>query len=230
MKNIKPAIVAVGYNRPDCMKRLITGINEAYYPYDDVTLIVSIDESDRSNEVEEAARNVGWNHGEMIIRRFEQRQGLRNHILQCGDLSEKYDAVIILEDDLMVSRSYYSYVLQCLDQYGEDERIAGISLYSHAWNGYANVEFQPVNNGYDAYFGQFSITWGECWTKQQWNGFRTWYAQHQDKLTAYTKLPKDIEYWGDKSWGKYFAYYIVEMNLFYIIPYVSLSTNYSEVG
>ena len=225
-----PAIVAVGYNRPDCMKRLVESINAASYPDEEVTLIVSIDQSDRSDEVEAAAKGAGWNHGPLVVRRFEERQGLRKHILGCGDLSQEYGAVIILEDDLIVSPAYYSYVLQCLEKYRDNEHIAGISLYSHAWNGYADVEFLPVNNGYDAYYGQFSITWGECWTDTQWQRFRAWYAEHEDRLEHYSSIPKDIEYWGSQSWGKYFAYYIVETNRYYVIPYVSLSTNYSEVG
>ena len=38
---IKPAIVVVGYNRPQSIKRLLESICEANYPFDDITLIVS---------------------------------------------------------------------------------------------------------------------------------------------------------------------------------------------
>ena len=105
---IKPVIVAVGYNRPHCMKRLLESIGNAEYEIDDVTLIISIDESNKSDLVQKVAEDFDWKHGEKIIRRFPERQGLKKHIIQCGDLSEKYGAVIILEDDLYVSPGFYS--------------------------------------------------------------------------------------------------------------------------
>ena len=80
-----PAIVAVGYNRPDGMKRLLESIGRAKYNVSNVPLIISIDESNRSDEVEQVAKNFQWNYGPKEIRRFPERQGLRKHIVQCGD-------------------------------------------------------------------------------------------------------------------------------------------------
>lgn len=230
-EDIYPAIVAVGYNRPDCLTRLLKSIEQADYPNENITLVVSLDRSDRTEELAKIAQNIGWSHGELVIRTFEERQGLRKHIIQCGGLSEQYGAVIILEDDLIVSRCFYNYVVQALHFYEDDPRITGVSLYSHAWNGYANYEFMPQRNEFDAYLGQYSITWGQCWTKKQWHGFKEWYeAKAKVGLTTNTALPESIEYWGDKSWGKYFVYYLVEKDLYYIIPYIALSTNCSEIG
>lgn len=231
MYEIFPAIVAVGYNRIECMKRLVRSVENAAYPEKTITLIVSIDFSDKSDEIERAVREVGWSHGDLIIKKYKERLGLRNHIIKCGDLSEDYGAVIILEDDLIVSQCYYNYVLQALRFYKNDHRIVGISLYSHAWNGYSNYEFIAKKNVYDSYMGQFSITWGQCWTKEEWKKFKIWYeAKNKEGLSVNFNLPENIECWGDKSWGKYFVYYIVEKDLYYIIPYISLSTNCSEAG
>ena len=57
MTEIKPVIVAVGYNRPDSLKRLISSLNQAVYPSEDITLIVSIDRSDIWEEVRKAAHH-----------------------------------------------------------------------------------------------------------------------------------------------------------------------------
>ena len=230
-ENIKPAIVAVGYNRPGAMKRLLTSVAQAFYPFDDIDLIVSIDESNRSDEVQQVAEQIQWNHGQKIIKRYGERQGLRKHILQCGDLSQKYGAVIILEDDLVVAPSFYHYTYLAVNRYAGEEKISGISLYSHAWNGYANLEFRPVHNEYDTYFGQFSITWGQCWTAKQWKGFKTWYFAHENTLPEQNPaMPAGILHWSDQSWGKYFISYMVENDLYYVIPYCALTTNFSEVG
>ena len=231
MSDLFPAIVAVGYNRPECMKRLVKSIENADYPAENIKLIVSIDCSDQSDRIEKIVREIGWSHGDLLIKRYTERQGLKNHILQCGDLSEEYGAVIILEDDLVVSRCFYHYVVQALRFYQNHSKIAGISLYSHKWNGYGNYEFMAQKNEYDAYLGQFSISWGQCWTRERWKEFRSWYSKKKiEGLGVNGQLPENIEHWGEKSWGKYFAYYIVEKDLYYVIPYISLSTNCSDIG
>lgn len=225
---MNPLIVVVGYNRPKSMLRLLKSVDNADYDSDDVTLLISLDKADNDNGVLKIATSFNWHHGNKIIRTFEKRQGLRNHIIQCGDLTDEYGAVIVLEDDLIVSSGYYRYVCKALEYY-TDDCIAGISLYSHEWNGYARRFYEPVADEYDTYLGQFSITWGQCWTREAWKNFKNWYNNNQELKYNYF-IPKDINNWGEKSWGKYFVYYITEKKLFYVIPRVSFSTNCSEIG
>ena len=231
MENCRPAIVAVGYNRPAALRRLLNSIGNAAFDSNDVTLIVSIDHSDAQADVRAVADDFEWTHGEKLVRCMETRQGLRKHILACGDLAEAYGAAIILEDDLIVAPGFYRYVCAALAFYGDEKALAGVSLYSHAWNGYADVPFTPEQNGFDTYLGQYSITWGQCWTRAQWRRFRHWYAQNDGDITRlYGRMPADITTWPNTSWGKYFVGYLLDNDLCYVIPYVSLSTNCEEVG
>ena len=62
-----------------------------------VDLIISIDKGKRQSEIVEIAKAFDWKYGEKIIRVFSERQGLKKHIIQCGDLTEKYDLVILDE-------------------------------------------------------------------------------------------------------------------------------------
>lgn len=230
-EKIKPAIVAVGYNRPDSLKRLLESVEKADYPSDDIELIVSIDCSANQSDVVKAAEDAPWTHGNKTVRAFPERQGLRKHVIQCGDLSEKYGAVIILEDDLFVSPSYYHYACSAANRYKDDSNICGTALYSHSWSEFAHLPFTPSYNGYDVFCCQFSITWGQCWTAAQWNGFKSWYSENEDKFPAEsTRIPGDILRWGSQSWGKYFVEYMVESGKYYIIPYVAMTTNFSEAG
>lgn len=227
---MKPAIVAVGYNRPDLMKRLLESVGAARFHANDITLIVSIDESDRSDEVEAVAKEFRWIHGEKIVRRFPERQGLRKHIVSCGDLSEKYGAVIILEDDLVVSEDFYSYTCAAHKQYSHDTRICGVSLYSFAWNQFNGYPFTPMQNGYDVYLGGMVVTWGQSWTKEQWISFKKWYLEHEDKLPLFNhSIPDEISGW-TRSWGRYFASYMADKNKYYVYPYLARSTCYASLG
>lgn len=227
---MNPAIVAVGYNRPDTLKRLLQSVDNATYHDSDIDLIISLDKAENEEDVVKIANDFNWRYGKKTIRRFPERQGLRKHIIQCGDLTEKYGAVIILEDDLLVAPDYYEYVKAALDYYEKEECITGIALYSHEWNGYARKNFVPVADQYDTYLGQYSITWGQCWNYKWWRQFKTWYLAHEDKLTKNPKIPMNINHWSEKSWGKYFVNYIVEKDKYYVIPRISRSTNCSDIG
>lgn len=227
---LKPAIVAVGYNRPEGMKRLLNSIGQAKYDSTDIALIVSIDESNKSDEVEKVAREFYWSYGEKIIRRFPERQGLRRHIVQCGDLSEKYGGVIILEDDLIVAEDYYMFVCRAHEKYSACNEVCGVSLYSYGCNVFTHYPFSATPSISDVYLGQMVVTWGQSWTKEQWGLFKQWYLDHEDKLPNLNPIiPRDISGW-TRSWGRYFATYMSENNLSYVYPKIARSTCFSDFG
>lgn len=228
---MKVAVVAVGYNRPDSMEKLLLSIIDADYEKDEVDLIVSIDKGERQDEIVHVAEKLKWEYGKKNIRKFSERQGLREHIIQCGDLTEIYDAIIVLEDDLVVSKWYYSYVKQMIYAYKDDSRIAGISLYKHQIHPGVCRPFEPVNNGYDVFFMQFAMSWGQCWTRSMWRNFKAWYEKNKEAdLSVGNILPKYIANWNQQSWLKYYMRYIVETNRYFVYPYFALSTNASDVG
>ena len=229
-KQINPAIVVAGYNRMDSIVRLMKCLSNATYDDNDITLIISLDHSDMEDRIIEKIQSIGWNHGELVFRTFKERQGLKRHIISCGDLSKDYGAVVVLEDDLYVSRYFYSYIKQMLDCYQDDKRICGVSLYSHSWNGYGNYQFIPQKNEFDIFIGQIGVSWGQCWTYEQWSDFKKWYSVNSKKEVFDNNLPFTINEWGDQSWAKYFYNYMVEQGKYYILPYTSLSTNFSDVG
>lgn len=228
MKSI--AIVIVCYNRIDGVKRLCKSLLEAdYNGNQDVTLIFSIDKSD-TNIVADYAESVEWPHGIKIIRKYNNRQGLKQHILKCGDLTSDYDAVIILEDDIIVSNCFYRYASQAIDFYWNDPRIAGISLYSFQKN-WLNwlLRFEPCKTHYDAYFLRVAQSWGQVWTRPKWNEFRAWFVTNPNILPT-DNIPKYLKEWPDSSWLKYHDKYCIETNKYFVYPYYSLSSNCSDVG
>lgn len=227
---IRIVLVAVGYSRPDSMQSLLDSILRADYENDQVDLVISVDKGMRQDEVVKVAETLDWQHGKKIIRKFEHRQGLRQHILQCGDLTEQYDAVIVLEDDLNVSPGFYSYCKQAIMFYGKDERIGGISLYSDEINQTVQRYFAPEPNGYDVYMMNLATSWGECWTRRMWQDFRTWYAQAGEELVRDSKIPENIVRWDNRSWLKYFDRFVIETNKYFIYPYWALTTNCSDAG
>jgi hypothetical protein len=224
------AIVVAAYNRPSSLQRLLQSLQRAYYAFNDhVTLIISIDHSG-SSACADIAHAFEWNYGPKEIITHEEQQGLKNHLLSCGDLSERFDAVIVLEDDLLVSPAFYDYAQQAYQYYREDPAVAGIALYRPCFNEVAYCPFEPLDDGYDVYFMQVPCSWGQLWTKDQWKKFRC-YVNSESALEYQYLLPPAVHLWPDaSSWKKLFYSYLSAKGSYFVYPRIGLSTNFGETG
>ncbi len=224
----KIAIIAVGYNRLQSMKRLLTSIVNANYSYKDIPLIISIDASG-DEELYSYVKSFKWNYGEKILNIESKRLGLVNHIFQCCDLTKYFKAVIILEDDLYVSPYFYDYVNMAVDQYGDSDLVAGISLYKPQAYGYAHLPFVPLEDNSDTFLYQDVSTWGECFTEKMWDRFKDWYQNNNERDFNDVQMPLLIKRWS-KAWSRYYNAFVVENKLSFVYPYESYTTNFSDAG
>ena len=222
------AIVAVAYNRIDSLSRLLNSLDKAYYNDERVTLIISVDKSN-TDQVELFADQYEWKHGNKIVDKHNENLGLRSHMLSLGKWFDEYDALIVLEDDIVVSSDFYNYSKQTSLKYRDAVNIAGISLYSFEVNYQTGCPFVPIKDEYDIYFMNCAVSWGEVWLRDSWKTFYDWYLLNQD-FPAMPHLPECICKWNKKSWLKYHIKYCIEMNKYFIFPYTSLSTNFSDSG
>jgi len=226
-------IVVVAYNRPKALERLLSSLLKADYP-GPVELIISIDmeagNRGKGDEVRGIAADFVWPFGDKKLIFHEENLGLRKHVLACGDLSRDYDGVIILEDDLYVSPEFYHFTLQAFEYYRDDPGIAGISLYSHAYNETAQFPFIPLNDGTDVFFLQYASSWGQFWSRKQWSRFRSWYDQTGSQGITKTLLPPNIQLWPESSWKKYFIEYLIRNGFYFVYPRVSLTTVFGDEG
>src|SRR5687767_8665947 len=119
-----PAIVVPAYNRPASLLRLLESLLGANIP-PEVTLVISIDKGG-PEAVVRLAENFSWPFGDKKIIVHEQHLGLKEHVLECGDLAMEYGQIIMLEDDLFVSPAFYSFAKEASLFYGNEEMLAGI--------------------------------------------------------------------------------------------------------
>lgn len=225
MNNI--AIVAVAYNRVDSLSRLLNSLDLAYYE-EDVTLIISVDKSN-TDVVEHYADNYKWKHGEKIVDKHEKNLGLRSHMMSLGKWFDRFYAIVVLEDDIVVSPNFYTYTKQTVEKYHVCPNIAGISLYGFNINYQIGLPFQPIKDEHDVYFMNCAMSWGEVWMRDSWKKFYEWYLSHQD-FPMMKHLPRSICLWNQKSWLKYHTRYCIEENKYFVHPYASLSTNFGDAG
>lgn len=224
-----PAIVILGYRRPLAFKRLLNAIEAAKY-HDSPNLIISL-EGEADPEVVEIAENFHSDKLAVRIIRRPNRLGLREHVIACGDLTEEFGSVILLEDDILIDRFFYLYASEALSYYQYERSVAGIALYSYEYNEVAQLPFTPMFNGYDTYLMQVACSWGQCWTREQWASFKTWYSgKTQKDLERISYLPQAVKRWPETSWKKYFQGFMVESGKYFVYPYNSYSTNCSDAG
>lgn len=228
MNNI--CIVVVTFDRVQSLKRLLDSLLRADYLSFKVDLIVSIDHGPTQSDIEALLENFDWPHGESEIRTFIENMGLRTHILKCGSITNEYAAIIVLEDDLIVSPDFFIYASAAVQEYKTVTEIAGISLYAPAFNEMAELAFNPASSEYDTYFLRSAQSWGQCWTKEMWNGFWNWYQLNNEPLESKEDMPARIYSWPESSWKKYFMKYLAVSGKTWVYPYISHSTNFSEIG
>lgn len=225
----KVAIVVVGYNRLSSTQRLVASLINAKYPDKDVPLVFSIDASG-NQELYDWVNNVEWPHGPKYVIIHKDRLGLRKHIYFCGDLTEYFKAVIILEDDILVSPDFYLYSKKSVDFYYDDDRVAGIALFADQTNGYAHgLPNFRYNDGSEAYMLQEVCTSGECFTDKMWNGFRQWKAENENADPYSFYMPEAIKTWR-QAWSKYYNMYILDKGGYFLTPYLSRTTNCGDAG
>ncbi|WP_181317418.1 glycosyltransferase family 2 protein, partial [Photobacterium phosphoreum] len=226
-------IVIPAFSRGDSLKRLLDSISVAYFPDEKIKIIISLD-GGYSDDVYQVATDFADNFTiadvEVIAR--EENLGLRKHILLCGDFSILHGSCIVLEDDLIVSKTFYLFACQANTKYSDNDNIAGISLYAQRYNEYANLPFEPnTKRKTDVYFMQVACSWGQVWSKEQWIAFKKWYEDNLDiDLLKYPCIPKTVALWPNSSWKKYYSSYLILNNKYYVYPYVSFSSNCADNG
>ncbi len=225
-----PTVVVIGYNRPKSLGRLLRSLSKAHYPAGNVRLVISLDKSDTLEPLQ-VARDFDWPYGEKRVIAREQRMGLRQHVLSCGDLTEEYGDIVVLEDDLFVSPHFYEYSVRAAAFYADEPKVAGISLYSQQFNQTANLPFTPIDNGDShIHFMQLAASWGQIWSRRNWQGFRTWLQEQGTDVSAIEGIPGDIRSWPESSWLKLHNAYIISQDLYFVYPYRSLTTNFGDPG
>ncbi|WP_405294429.1 hypothetical protein [Algibacter sp. Ld11] len=228
--DVKPAIVVITFNRPKSLKRLLKSLEEAYYEEAGVPLVISIDyqNTTKHTDVVDFAENFVWKYGEKRIIKHSENLGLRKHVLTCGDLVNDYESIIMLEDDLFVSPEFYNYTTKALTFYKNEDKIGGISLYTHKKNFLNKYPFETISDSNDVFFLQIASSWGQAWTKKQWNGFREWLEGQ--RIIESDPIPIQVKNWPETSWLKFFIKYLVFTDKYFVYPTASFSTNFGDSG
>jgi len=226
---MNPAVVIVTYNRPDSLKRLLNSISRAnYFDFKEIPLVISVD-GEGSQRCQDIAEDFVWEYGPKDIISHPKNIGLRQHVINSGELTRIYGGIIVLEDDLFVAPDFYAFALQSIKKYSNDINIAGVSLYGYAYCEFVNAPFYTLDDGFDVYFMQVPSSLGQVWTLRQWESFIEYYNKI-DKWDDSNFFPNQINGWPQSSWKKFYYKYIAESGLYFVYPKIPRATNFGDIG
>jgi hypothetical protein len=208
----------------------LTSLQQAEYPAGaQVPLVISIDRGG-SEQVRQIATDFVWSHGSKEVICQERHLGLVQHFFACGNLTDRFEAILYLEDDLTASSVFYAYAAQALLFYQHDDRVAGLSLFGLWFNGYTQQPFVPLTDESDVFFVQVPYTQGLAFTREQWMRFAEWC--HSSAATDPVQVPLH-EAWSRfdrEDWFPLLAKFVITTHRYFVFPRVSHTTGWGDAG
>jgi hypothetical protein len=165
-----PAPIALFvYKRPDHIRRTVEALAQNHLAELSDLFVFSdgARDSDSVSAVQEVRRYVKTIAGfqSITIDELSMNAGLANSIVRgVTQVCEKYGRVIVLEDDLVTSPWFLTYMNDALELYNNDEKVASVHGYC-----FPSPQSLPET---------FFLRGADCWGWATWS--RAWYDFEQD--------------------------------------------------
>ena len=225
-------IVIFAFNRPDSLQRMIDSLklNPLYEESEKFVYIDgprSEDERHKVDEVIAVAKNITHNVSISPV-----NKGLGSSIIAgVSAVLEKYGKAIVLEDDLVFTSNFLSYMNQALEFYEDDNRIISIC-------GYGLKIKRPKGYRGDVYLSGRSSSWGwatwrDRWQQIDWD-ILDWNELSADRARqkAFNKngsdmfaMLKDYMEGRNHSWAIRFCYNQFKLGMYSVSPFLSKVNN-----
>lgn len=169
MKELAPIVIFV-YARPEHTKNMINALAQNNLAKDSKVYIFA-DNAKKESHKENVEKVRKFIHEipsknmfkEVIITEADKNKGLANSVIDgVSKIINKYGKVIVLEDDLVVSKTFLQYMNESLEFYKDNKKIWSISGY--------NLPIE-IPQGYekDVYLSYRGCSWGWATWKDRWN-------------------------------------------------------------
>ena len=166
MRSPLSPIVLFAFNRPDHLRATVEALKQNLLAKDsDLVLYLDGPKSDLLDskvlKVCEYAHQIDGFKSIQIIER-ETNLGLANSVINgVSEVVSKYEKVIVLEDDMVTSPYFLSYMNDSLEHFNDDERV--ISIHGYVY---------PVKDKLpESFFLRGADCWGWATWKRGWEQF-----------------------------------------------------------
>jgi hypothetical protein len=170
------------YNRPLHTKKTIEALQSNTIAKDSILYIFSDaakneEQASKVNEVRKYIQTIQGFKKVIIIER-QQNLGLDPSIISgVSEILNRYNKIIVLEDDLITSPVFLEYMNNMLDAYQNTENIYSITGYNYP----SSLIRIPSDYQYDVYFNQRAASWGWGTWKDRWESV-DWDIQDFDEF------------------------------------------------
>ena len=241
MKNPAPIILFV-YNRPRHTQQTVEALQKNELATESKLFIFA--DGPKANATEEQKEKIDQTREyihkingfkKVTIQEAEHNIGCADSIIQgISSVFEKYDKVIVVEDDIVTSKFFLRFMNEALDFFENDDSIFSVSGYTFP----AKTMKIPSNYKNDIYLSYRHSSWGWGTWKDRWNSV-DWGIRDFKEFSENIELQKAFNRGGaDMSgmlnaqmegridaWDIRFDYSIFKQNKFNIYPIKSLVTN-----
>lgn len=175
-------IVLFAYNRPRHLRKVLDSLKENKESSFSDLIVYS--DAPRSSKDEEGVSQVRTlldaldGFASIKIRKREANYGLAKSVITgVSEAFEITDKIIVVEDDLLLSPYFLSYMNQCLELYEDSANVASVIGYSY-----------PLDHGLpDTFFLRGAACWGWSTWKSKWKNFECDAEVLLEKFTHITK-------------------------------------------
>ena len=168
---LRIALCIFAYNRAVSIKRLFVCLeklsNSGNYRHDlDVFIFYDGPKNRATEDVAEtrAVEVPEFLNAEVVMR--SENLGLASSVRKGVSAAlERNDAVIVLEDDLIVGPKFFDYMVDSLEHYRESEVVASVSGFCYDISAVPSTRELSTRN----YFSHRCMSWGWATWKSEWN-------------------------------------------------------------
>ena len=243
MSNLSPLILVV-YNRVNHTKNTVDALRANSLSSDSILYVYS-EAAKNNSDIDEVKcvrkyiRSIKGFKEVHIIERGENF-GLAKNIISCvSEAINKYEKVIVLEDDIVTSPYFLKYMNEALEYYKDIKDIGSISGFNYP----KKVLNIPKGYNNDIYFSLRPSSWGWATWKDRWEKV-DWEVKDYQEFEKEIELQKEFNKGGSDlsgmlkaqmegridSWAIRWSYHHFKNNLLAVYPVVSFVDNIGNDG
>lgn len=216
------AVAVFAYNRPSHLKRVLMSIENSKIS-NDIYLFIDGPKNykDKLNQkyIRLQAENFKSKNKFIVVQK-KKNFGLAKSIMNgISQLSKKYYAIIVLEDDTVPYKNFFQYMFFCIKNFYNNKDIGAICSFQ--FSNFTNLRFNQLillNN---------FITWGWAIHSKKWQDFLNFKKKNTNKFdldkTIYKKIWRKTN--NRNIWSLNFIKYNILKKKKFIFPSSSLIKN-----
>ena len=186
-------------------------------------------EGNATEDVKQYVKSISWRFGSFEVIYQSEQLGVDKHNIACIAMAKDLGNVIVLEDDLLVSPDFQSYLLSCSTIIKGEKKLAGVSLYRYPMVEQDHFPFELLPNDEFTYYQQRPSSKGCFYTAEMAEGYLDFLVKFNNDFSAY-HLPANVNRWSDEIWEKSFYCYLQKVDKHLAFPRYSYTTDFADIG